>query len=95
MRTPVPPAELPFEFMLNALRLVDGFDTSLFCERTGLGWEEVAARVDRLAGRGLLEISGSWCRPSSRGLQFLNDILLSFLDKTPKTSGSFALSTAV
>ena len=95
VRKAVPRSELPFEFMLNALRLVDGFDTSLFGERTGLGWAEVAERVHRLADRGLLEMAGSRCRPSFRGLQFLNDILLSFLEETPKTSGSFGLSTVV
>ena len=95
VRKGVPRSELPFEFMLNALRLVEGFDTSLFAQRTGLGWGEVAARVEDLAERGLLEIAGSRCRPSSRGLQFLNDILLSFLQETPQTAGRFGLSTAV
>src|SRR6185437_7760513 len=47
-RTEVVAGQLPFEFMLNALRLVDGFDTSLFLARTGLAWEEVAGVVDRL-----------------------------------------------
>src|SRR5262249_33814545 len=48
VRAGVPPAELPFEFMLNALRLVDGFEISTFVERTGLAWDELAPRVDAL-----------------------------------------------
>ncbi len=86
-RRVVLPADLPFEFMLNALRLVDGFETSLFHERTGLEWSEVAPRASDLAARGLLVLQGSRCQPSPRGLQFLNDLLLSFLEKTPKTTG--------
>jgi len=42
----VPAAELPFEFMLNALRLVDGFDVSLFSERTGLPFQIVQSRLE-------------------------------------------------
>lgn len=87
--------DLPFEFMLNALRLVDGFDTFLFCERTGLEWDEVAVRVNDLTARGLLQRTGSRCRPSPRGLQFLNDVLLRFLEETPQRTGSFGLSTAL
>jgi len=94
-RRTVPAQDLPFEFMLNALRLVDGFEQSGFCARTGLEWDVVAARVDQLVEQGLLEIRGPVCRPSSRGLEFLNDVLLRFLEETPKMTGSFGLSTAV
>jgi len=94
-RKAVPSSELPFEFMLNALRLVDGFERAIFSERTGLEWEVIEARVQALAARGLLEIDQTMCRASARGLQLLNELLLSFLEETPKTTGSFALSTAL
>ena len=94
-RRAVTPADLPFEFMLNALRLVEGFERGLFRERTGLQWPEVAGRIAALEARGLLEIDGTMCRASARGLQFLNDLLLSFLGKSTKTTGSFGLSTAL
>ena len=91
----VAPAELPFEFMLNALRLVEGFERCAFRERTGLAWDAVAGRVAALEARGLLENEGTMCRASARGLQFLNDVLLSFLEESPRTTGSFGLSTAL
>ena len=72
-------AELPFEFMMNALRLVDGFDTALYEQRTGLSWSAIADRVERLESRGLLERQGSHWRPSQRGGRFLNDMLLEFV----------------
>jgi len=84
-RTRVLARELPFEFMLNALRLVEGFEIALFEQRAGLDWEIVADRVDDLATRGLLSVQGTrWkegtrVRPTELGLRFLNDLLLSFL----------------
>jgi putative oxygen-independent coproporphyrinogen III oxidase len=94
-RNPVPSSEVPFEFMLNALRLVEGFERSLFFDRTGLEWGAVEQRVEALAARGLLEIDKAMCRASARGQQVLNDVLLSFLEKIPQTTGSFGLSTAL
>jgi putative oxygen-independent coproporphyrinogen III oxidase len=79
--TPVQDAELPFEFMMNALRLVDGFDQQLYESRTGLAWETVAAHVGRLAGRGLLIRAGAadgW-QPTELGRRFLNDLIAEFL----------------
>ena len=97
-RTAVVPDELPFEFMLNALRLVEGFDVSLFPARTGLDWEAIAGPVERLLGRGLLLQDGSRLKPSPRGLQFLNDVLLTFVTdqrrQSAKMTGAFGLSTA-
>jgi len=98
-RTEVVTGQLPFEFMLNALRLVEGFDISLFPDRTGLDWEVVAAAVDRLVGRGLLVRSGTGLKPSPVGLQFLNDVLLVFVTdqrrQSAKMTGAFGLSTEV
>ena len=83
---PVKRAELPFEFMMNALRLVDGFDQQLYESRTGLAWETVAAGLDRLAGRGLLiraGAGGGW-QPSELGRRFLNDLIAEFLPVTSR-----------
>jgi oxygen-independent coproporphyrinogen-3 oxidase len=97
-RSEVVPEQLPFEFMLNALRLVEGFDISLFHARTGLDWVAVAAAVDRLVGRGLLLRQEMRLKPSPVGLQFLNDVLLSFVTdqrrQSAKMTGAFGLSTA-
>jgi putative oxygen-independent coproporphyrinogen III oxidase len=92
-RNPVPQRELPFEFMLNALRLVEGFDVTLFEARTGLQWDAVAAQVELLVGRGLLLRTGSEVRASAQGLMFLNDLLLTFVtaadSESLKMAGAF------
>jgi hypothetical protein len=80
--------------MLNALRLSDGFAADLFESRSGLAWQQLAAPLAALARRGLLEFSAAGCRPSRRGLHFLNDLLLEFLPETPKKSGVYAMSMA-
>ncbi|MDB6088555.1 MAG: YggW family oxidoreductase [Gammaproteobacteria bacterium] len=98
-RKDVAPHELPFEFMLNALRLVDGFDAATFSQRTGLDWGDVAAPVNALIARGLLITEGARYRPSPLGLQFLNELLLSFMGRarpeSSKTAGPFGLSIAL
>jgi putative oxygen-independent coproporphyrinogen III oxidase len=94
-RRTVPRHELPFEFMMNGLRLVAGFEISSFVQRTGLAWCEVSQRVDALAKRGLVMIQAGRLRPTAQGLQFLNESLISFLPETSKTPDAFALSTAV
>jgi putative oxygen-independent coproporphyrinogen III oxidase len=97
-RTPVPGEQLPFEFMLNALRLVGGFDAALFEARTGLPWGSVAPQMDSLVTRGLIVREGGHFRPSPQGLRFLNELLLTFVSETgPKSgqmAGAFGLSTA-
>jgi putative oxygen-independent coproporphyrinogen III oxidase len=86
--TTVPRADLPFEFMMNALRLVDGFDESLFEARTGLAFSEAAGPLEALAGRGMMESDasspGRW-RPSVLGRHFLNDAIAEFLPTRPGT----------
>jgi coproporphyrinogen III oxidase-like Fe-S oxidoreductase len=93
-RRPVAAADLPFEFMLNALRLVDGFAMESFEARTALPWQTVAAVVSDLAARGLLELDGRICRPTALGFTFLNDVLMAFLPQRPLKSALSALSTA-
>jgi oxygen-independent coproporphyrinogen-3 oxidase len=71
--------ELPFEFMLNALRLAGGFETPLFSERTGLPISVIAAQLDAADKRGLLLRDHARIAPSERGRHYLNDLLEIFL----------------
>jgi oxygen-independent coproporphyrinogen-3 oxidase len=75
----VPPAELPFEFMLNALRLVDGFPTELFKERTGLPVTVTETQLALAESRGLLARDWKRIAPTERGRHFLNELLELFL----------------
>jgi len=93
-RTPVPANELPFEFMLNALRLVAGFEVRTFTARTGLPWERVAGTMTDLIGEGLIVAAATCYRASPLGLRFLNDVLLRFVTEIPITIGQSELSTA-
>ena len=77
--------QLPFEFMLNGLRLLAGFEAEEFEARTGVPWQRVAATVQALCDRGLLEADAASVRPSPRGLAFLNDALVPFL---PDSTGT-------
>jgi oxygen-independent coproporphyrinogen-3 oxidase len=78
-RLPVAPRERPFEYMLNALRLPAGFQVAEYEQRTGLGEAEIAAPLELLKSRGLLESEGSHWRPTERGFQFLNDLHAAFM----------------
>jgi len=75
----VPVKELPFEFMLNALRLVDGFDLKLFSDRTGLPLVAIEARLRQAEEKGLLERDWKRVWPTPRGQRFLNELLELFL----------------
>jgi oxygen-independent coproporphyrinogen-3 oxidase len=74
---------LPFEFMLNALRLRDGFALSLFTERCGLPLSAIDPGLREAESRGLLERGGApgaeWARPTPRGFDFLSDLQALFL----------------
>ncbi|HET9471222.1 MAG TPA: radical SAM family heme chaperone HemW [Usitatibacter sp.] len=75
----VPAADRPFEFMLNALRLVEGFPVALFSERTGLPITTVERQLAAAESAGLLERDHLRIRPTARGERFLNDLLEPFL----------------
>jgi putative oxygen-independent coproporphyrinogen III oxidase len=94
-RRVIPGRELPFEFMLNALRLTAGFDAATFAERTGLDWREIAAPMEAAIARGLIVRTATGYRPSELGLRFLNDVLLGFMPESPKLPGPSALSIGV
>jgi oxygen-independent coproporphyrinogen-3 oxidase len=71
--------ELPFEFMMNALRLADGFPVSLFVERTGLQLTAALRELDEAERRGLIARDHTRIAPTALGLRFLNDLLQIFL----------------
>ena len=71
--------DLPFEYMLNALRLRHGFELQDFSARTGLPLSSVAASLDEGVQRGWLVVADGWVRPTERGFDFLSDLQSLFL----------------
>lgn len=71
--------ELPFEFMLNALRLRDGFELAHFSERTGLPLTVIQSGLDEAERRGLIERDWQRVKPTERGFDFLSDLQALFL----------------
>ncbi len=73
-------ADLVFEFMLNALRLAEGFAEALFTDRTGLAPARLAQACAPAVEKGLMARSegGRWCA-TELGRRFLNDLQASFL----------------
>ncbi len=76
-------ADLPFEFMLNALRLREGFALEDFRSRTGLPLSAIEATLAQAVERGLLERDegAGTVRPSARGFDFLSDLQSMFLPR--------------
>ncbi len=74
----IPAADLPFEFMLNALRLTDGVDAALFATHTGLSLAAIAPTQAALRSRGLLIDDAARLACTPRGLRFLNDVVNAF-----------------
>ncbi len=70
---------LPFEFMLNALRLREGMELVRFTERTGLPLSAIEAPLAEAQRRGLIERDGGVLRPTARGFDFLSDLQSLFL----------------
>ncbi|MFG6466325.1 radical SAM family heme chaperone HemW [Roseateles sp. BYS87W] len=71
--------DLPFEFMLNALRLKEGVTVTQFLERTGLPLSAIATGLDQARGRGLLSPDLARIQPTERGFDFLSDLQQLFL----------------
>jgi putative oxygen-independent coproporphyrinogen III oxidase len=71
--------DLPFEFMLNALRLRDGFDLADFTQRTGLPISSVQQALAQAEQKGLLLRQGSHVQPTGRGFDFLSELQALFL----------------
>ena len=72
-------ADLPFEFMLNALRLKSGFKLQDFADRTGLPLTAIERSLDEAERKGLIERDLASVKPTVRGLDFLNDLQALFL----------------
>jgi oxygen-independent coproporphyrinogen-3 oxidase len=87
--------ELPFEYLMNALRLREGFVPAQFELRTGLPLQVIEARWQRLQSQGLLEVvQGRW-RASERGFDLLNALLAEFLPVPAHTQSGPSMSSAV
>lgn len=71
--------ELPFEFALNAFRLVEGFDASLYSARTGLPGSTMETSLRAAEVKGLIERDPGRIRPTGRGRRFLDDLVGLFL----------------
>ena len=78
-RREVAPAELGFEFMLNALRLVDGVPSALFAERTGVPIASIAREIAAAPSRGLLDPDPTMLRATPLGQRFQNELVAMFL----------------
>ena len=77
--TEVSRADLPFEYMLNALRLRDGFKLQDFAEKTGLPVTALHTGLEEAERKGLIERDLTSLRPTERGFDFLNDLQSLFL----------------
>lgn len=76
--------QLPFEFMLNALRLNDGVPLADFTARTGLHREAIAAPLRDARARGWLTDDAERLQPTPLGQRFLNDLIEAFLPDAPE-----------
>jgi putative oxygen-independent coproporphyrinogen III oxidase len=84
----IPAERLPFEFMLNALRLNCGFEMSTFEMRTGLSREVLVPILTDAQSRGLIDIDGDNVRASDFGFRFLNDTIGLFLPDTSRRTAA-------
>ncbi len=75
----IPAKDLPFEFMLNTLRLTEGVDTVTFSERTGLPLSTVSKGLDEASKKGLLDLNPSKLKATEQGLRYLNNLQEIFL----------------
>ncbi len=75
----VPRRDLPFEFMLGALRLREGFELARFTERTGLPLSAVLPALQQAQERGLLVLDTDHAQATARGFDFLSDLQALFL----------------
>ena len=78
-RFQVASSELPFEFMLNAMRLTNGVPARLFQERTGHSLAAIARPLQEATRLGLIDPDPTLLRPTERGQRYLNDLLQLFL----------------
>lgn len=77
--TPIAPSELPFEFMLNALRLSEGVPATLFEAHTGLSLREIDSQIRQAIDKGLLASQADRIVASPLGWRHLNTLQSHFL----------------
>jgi oxygen-independent coproporphyrinogen-3 oxidase len=94
-RASVARRDLPFEFMLNALRLTQGVPASLFAERTGLPLSAAAQPIAESVRRGLLDPDPARLRPTALGRRFLNDLQALFLPADREISAKSGSTTTL
>jgi len=70
---------ITFEFMLNSLRLKDGFNVELFETRTGQPFQVLSSKLDIAIDLGLIQIQKKWIKPTTKGFNFLNELQEIFL----------------
>ena len=75
----IAPQQRPFDYMLNALRLVGGFPLSQFEARTGLPRATIDERLATALDRGWISRSSGWVTPTEFGRRFTNDVISLFL----------------
>jgi oxygen-independent coproporphyrinogen-3 oxidase len=75
----VTPDQLPVEYMMNALRLAEGFELPRFAERTGQSVAVIDEALQRAQSHGLIERDGMRVWPTARGFDFLSDLQALFL----------------
>jgi putative oxygen-independent coproporphyrinogen III oxidase len=78
-KTAVTSEDLNLEFMMNALRLTDGFERKLFETRTGNSFSSIGKKIGYLQAEGLLREGKEWIVPSQKGQLFVNSLLEEFL----------------
>jgi putative oxygen-independent coproporphyrinogen III oxidase len=80
-------ADLPFEFMLNALRLPEGFALQDFSDRTGLPLSAIQTGLQQAEQKGLIERDFTQVKPTAKGLDFLSDLQSLFLPEEKDAAG--------
>jgi len=71
--------DIVFEFMLNSLRLKDGFNVELFETRTGQPFQVLNSKLDKAIDLDLIQIQKKWIKPTTKGFNFLNELQEIFL----------------
>ena len=75
----VPNQQVPFEFMMNALRLNDGFEIDVFTARSGLTQAAIQPLLDQHSSQGLIKFNNERIRPTNFGHNMLNNMLEDYL----------------
>jgi len=70
---------ITFEFMLNSLRLKDGFNVELFETRTGQSFKVLSSKLDKAVDLGLIQIQKKCIKPTKKGFNLLNELQEIFL----------------